>query len=53
MAATPLEQLVVALATYWTDVLTVLLLAGADTQTPANALEHKVTQINGTYLFMQ
>lgn len=37
MDATPLLQLLCALATYCTEVATVLLFAGAETNTPANA----------------
>jgi hypothetical protein len=39
MAATPLEQEVVADATYFTGLVTVLLLLGEVTVTPANADE--------------
>lgn len=35
MPAMPFEQLVVAFATYWTVVATLLLWPGAETQTPA------------------
>jgi hypothetical protein len=37
IADTPFEQLVVAVATYWTEEVTVELLVGALTYTPANA----------------
>jgi hypothetical protein len=52
MADIPLAQLVVALATYWTVVLTVLLFPGAETDTPAKALDTRAAQINGTHCFM-
>ena len=37
MAETPLLHVVVAVATYWTLVATLLLLTGASTETPATA----------------
>jgi hypothetical protein len=49
----PLEQLVVAVAMYCTVGLTVLLLAGAVTVTPAHAVVAKVASINrGSSLYL-
>ncbi len=44
MEATPLEHVVVALATYFTGLVTVDPLAGLETVTVANALEAKMSR---------
>ena len=51
IADTPLEQLVVALATKWTGEESVLLLLGDETDTPANEHTHSVSTQNKVFIF--
>jgi len=51
MEETPFEQLVVELATKWTGEESVLLLAGEETDTPANEHAENVSKQTRTFIF--
>jgi len=50
---TPLEQLVVELATKWTGEESVLLPAGEETDTPANELTESVSKQKKIFMLLQ
>ena len=50
IADTPLEQLVLALATKWTGEESVVLLPGDETDTPANEHTHNVITQNKVFI---
>jgi len=53
MEDTPLEQLVVELATKWTGEESVLLVPGEETDTPANELTESVSKQKKIFMLLQ